>query len=160
VCTHPIDPMNILFLCCTHGNGHTKTHDVVCDLLLPLHKMLTFMWDENNYSISFSHVQLLLLINQHCVRQKWNSHPCWCCHCWLNTYKSISLILHNSNIYYLQCSSSQKKWTITTNIPSPFNNWSIWMSTQTSRCVLIWLCQYHLKPQKAKKPSSFCFDLF
>jgi hypothetical protein len=74
VCTHPIDLMNIHLLCCTHGNGCTRTHDTICDPLLPLHKMLTFIWHENNYSTSFNYVQLLLLINQQCAHQKWNSY--------------------------------------------------------------------------------------
>ncbi len=29
VCTHPIDPMGIHFLCCAHGNECTWTHDVI-----------------------------------------------------------------------------------------------------------------------------------
>ncbi len=30
---------------------------------------------------SFSYIQLLLLMNQHCTYQKWHSHPNQCCHC-------------------------------------------------------------------------------
>ncbi len=34
VCTHPIDPIGIDLLHCTHGNDeHTKTHDVICDTI-------------------------------------------------------------------------------------------------------------------------------
>jgi hypothetical protein len=29
--------------------------------------------------VSFSHTQLLLLTNWHCVDQRWNLHPSWCC---------------------------------------------------------------------------------
>jgi hypothetical protein len=29
VCTHPIDPMGIHFLCCAHGNECMGTHDVI-----------------------------------------------------------------------------------------------------------------------------------
>ncbi len=31
VCTHPIDPMGIHLLCCTHGNEHKRTLHVICD---------------------------------------------------------------------------------------------------------------------------------
>jgi len=31
VCTHPIDPMGIHFLCCVHGNECTRTHDAIHD---------------------------------------------------------------------------------------------------------------------------------
>jgi len=31
VCTHPINPMGIHILCCTHGNEHTRTHDAIHD---------------------------------------------------------------------------------------------------------------------------------
>jgi hypothetical protein len=31
VCTHPIDPMGVHFLCCVHGNKHTRTHDAIHD---------------------------------------------------------------------------------------------------------------------------------
>jgi hypothetical protein len=41
VCTHPIDRMNIHFLCCVHGNELTKTHDTIC------HSFATITWDVN-----------------------------------------------------------------------------------------------------------------
>jgi hypothetical protein len=31
VCTHPIGPMGVHFLCCVHGNKHTRTHDAIHD---------------------------------------------------------------------------------------------------------------------------------
>jgi hypothetical protein len=31
MCTHPLDPMGIHLLHCTHGNEQTTTHDVVRD---------------------------------------------------------------------------------------------------------------------------------
>jgi hypothetical protein len=31
--------------------------------------------------VSFNHVQLLLLMGQHCVHQRWHSHLNWRCHC-------------------------------------------------------------------------------
>jgi hypothetical protein len=80
--------------------------------------------------ISFNHIQLLSLMNQHCVYQRWHSHLNRCCHCRPNVSKFISLILHNSKICRLWCSSSQGKDLLqpTTHwlIP-PFSNWSIWL---------------------------------
>ncbi len=35
-CAHPINPMGIHFLCCVHGNEHTRTHDVVCDIFVTI----------------------------------------------------------------------------------------------------------------------------
>ncbi len=59
--------------------------------------------------ISFNHIQFLLLMNQHCVHQKWHSHFSWHCHYQPNISKFTSPILHNSRIHYLQCGSSQRK---------------------------------------------------
>jgi hypothetical protein len=42
----------------------------------------------------------------------------------------------------------------------PFNNWNIWMFTQTCGCVFTQLCQCHYELEKATKPSSLCFDNF
>jgi hypothetical protein len=36
VCTHPINPMGIHFLCCVHGNERTRTHDVICDTFVAI----------------------------------------------------------------------------------------------------------------------------
>jgi hypothetical protein len=36
VCTHPINPMGIHFLCCVHGNKHIKTHDAICDTFVAI----------------------------------------------------------------------------------------------------------------------------
>jgi hypothetical protein len=33
VCTHPINPMGIYLLCCTHNNKHIRTHDVVFPMI-------------------------------------------------------------------------------------------------------------------------------
>jgi hypothetical protein len=41
--------MGIHFLRCIHGSKHIMTHDVVREILLPLHQMLAFTWEENNY---------------------------------------------------------------------------------------------------------------
>ncbi len=87
----------------------------------------------------------------------------WCCHWQLDLNIFISLILHNSRICYLQCNSSQKKklsW-LTTHWSIPFfNNWNIWIFTQSSWCAFARLCQCHLELEKAKWPLSFCFGYF
>jgi hypothetical protein len=69
-----------------------------------------------------------------------------------------SSILHNSRISCLVCSSSQGKelsqLTPRWSIP-PLSNWSIWLLTQTCRCVFTWLCQCHSELERDKRPSSF-----
>jgi hypothetical protein len=80
----------------------------------------------------FNRIQLLLLMNWHCAYQIWHSHLNQHCHCWPNASGFTSLILHNSRICYIGCSSSQGKellqlrphWSI-----FPFSNWGIWFLT-------------------------------
>jgi hypothetical protein len=36
VCTHPINPINIHFLCCGHGNKRIGTHDAFCDTFVTI----------------------------------------------------------------------------------------------------------------------------
>ncbi len=113
--------------------------------------------------VSFNHVQFLLLMNRHCVHQRWHLHLGWCYHCRPNVSGFTSLILCNSRIWCLQCGSSQKNelsWSAPHWSIRPFNNWSIWMFTQTSWCVLTWLCQCHFELEMAKGLSSFCFGYF
>jgi len=113
--------------------------------------------------VSFNHIQLLSLTNQHCAYQRWHSHFNRCCHCQPNTSGFTFLILCNSRICYLWCSSSQGKellqptphWSI-----PPLNNWGIWSLTQTCQCVFIWLCQCHLELERDKMPSSFYLSHF
>jgi len=83
---------------------------------------------------SFNHVQLLLLTNQHCAKQKWNLHLSWCCHYWPNANEFISLILCNLRIWCLQCSSRQRMelWWSTPHWSIPLSStWGIWVFTQT-----------------------------
>jgi hypothetical protein len=73
------------------------------------------------------------------------------------------LILCNSRIWCLQCGLSQKNelsWSAPHWSIHPFNNWNIWMFTETSWCVLTWLCQCHLELEMAKGLFSFCFGYF
>jgi len=56
---------------------------------------------------SFNHIQLLLSTTWHCAYQRWHSHFNRHCHYRPNTNEFISLILCNSRICCLQCSSSQ-----------------------------------------------------
>jgi hypothetical protein len=108
--------------------------------------------------ISFNHIQLLSLTNQHCVYQKWHLNLNRCCHCWPNTSKFTSPILCNYKICCLWCNSSQRKelsqptprWSI-----PPLSNWNIWLFTQTCQCVFTGLCQCHVELEGTKRPSSF-----
>lgn len=36
MCTYPIDPICIHFLCCVHGNEHIRIHDVVCNTFVTI----------------------------------------------------------------------------------------------------------------------------
>jgi hypothetical protein len=49
--------------------------------LLPLHKMLASTRDKNNFMRFLQYIQILSLTSQHCVYQRWHSHPNRCCHC-------------------------------------------------------------------------------
>jgi hypothetical protein len=112
---------------------------------------------------SFNHIPLLLSMNWHCVHQRWNLNPSWCCHCRSNTNGFISSILYNLRICCLPSNSSQKKelsrptphWSFI-----PYSNWGVWMFKQTSWCVFIWLCQCHVELQRAKGPSYFYLSYF
>jgi hypothetical protein len=131
--------------------------------LPPLRKMLVSTWDENNYicflqshstpfvnKLTLCLPKLAFALSQHY-------------HCWPNTNGFISPILHNSKICCLQCNLSQAKellqltphWSI-----PPLSNWSIWLLTQTCRCVFTQLCQCHLEFKRDKKPSSFYLGHF
>jgi len=108
--THPIDVIGVHFLCCTHDNELIGTHDEVCDTFV------TFAWDVWNpcgtrtiTHTSFNNVPLLSSMSWHCVHQRWNSHPSWCCHCWSNTNGFTLPILCNLKICCLQSNSSQRK---------------------------------------------------
>jgi hypothetical protein len=109
--------------------------------LLPLHEMLVSTWEQLHFS--FNHIQLLWSMSQHCVYQRWHSHLSQRCHCWPNASGFTSLILQNSRICCIGCSSSQGKelsqLTPHCSIP-PLSNWSIWFLTQTCRCVFTRMC--------------------
>jgi len=47
VCTHPIDPMDIHFLCYVHGNKRIGTHDAICDTFIVIARDVGFhVWQE------------------------------------------------------------------------------------------------------------------
>jgi hypothetical protein len=56
VCTHPIDPMGIHFLCCVQGNECTKTHDAIRDTFVIIVR-------------TFNHIQFLLSMSRLCAYQ-------------------------------------------------------------------------------------------
>jgi hypothetical protein len=110
VCTHPIDPMGIHLLHCTHGNEHMRIHDGIHDAFVIIAWNVRFHvgWKQLHSfflnTFNFSHWQ-----NQHCAYQKWNLHPSWHCHCQPNMSGFISPILCNLWICYLWYDSNQKK---------------------------------------------------
>ncbi len=76
--------------------------------------------------------------------------------------KFTSPISHHLRICCPWCNSSQKKellWRTPHRSILPSSNWSIWMFTQTCRCVLTRVCQCYLEPKKVKKlsPSYLCY---
>jgi hypothetical protein len=85
----------------------------------------------------------------------------------------LSLLTQHEQIYFpnltqfkdccLQCDSNQRKelsWLTPQWSIFPFNNWNLWMFTQTSWCVFTQLCQCHLELERVLKPSFFCFGYF
>jgi hypothetical protein len=64
--------------------------------------------------------------------QRWHSHLNQRCHCRPNANGFTSLILRNSRICYIGCSSSQRTEPLqpTPNRSNPpFSNWGIWLFT-------------------------------
>jgi hypothetical protein len=107
MCTHPVDLMGIHLLHCVHDNEHTNP---LCSLWhLCCH--CTGCWlpprVRTTTCASFKHIQFLSSMSWHCAHQIWHSHLSWCCHCWPNTSKFISLILHHPRICCFWCGSSQ-----------------------------------------------------
>jgi len=92
-----------------------------------------------------------------------HSHLSRCCHCQPNTNGFTSLIVRISRICSIKCNSSQGK-ELSQPTPHqsilPFNNWNIWLFTQTCQCVFTWLCQCHLELERDKRPSSFYLGHF
>ncbi len=112
---------------------------------------------------SFNHIQFLLLMNRHCVYQRWHSHLSQRCHCQPNSSGFTSPILHNSRTCRLWCNSSQRKelsqWTPHWSI-RPLNNWSIWLLTQTCWYDFTQLHRCHLELERARRSSHFYLDHF
>jgi hypothetical protein len=71
---HPIDYVGIHLLHCMYYNVCIRTQDVVHDILLPLRKMLASSGMKTTICTSLNHVQFLMLMSEHCVDQRWNSH--------------------------------------------------------------------------------------
>ncbi len=113
--------------------------------------------------VSFKHVQLLPLTNQHCVHQRSYSHLSRHSHCQPNKNGFIFPILCHPRICCFQCGSSQRtellqptpRWSI-----PPLSNRGIWMSTLASGHVFTQLCQCHLEFKRTRTPSFFCLGYF
>jgi hypothetical protein len=59
--------MGINFLCCVHGNEHTKTHDAICDAFVAIAQ--DACGTRTITCASFNHIQLPLLTSQHYAYQ-------------------------------------------------------------------------------------------
>ncbi len=133
VCTHFIDPMGIHFLCCVHGNKHTRTHDAICDTFAAIAWDVGFPRETRTITCAcFNHIQFLSLANRHCAYQRWHLHLNRHCHYRPNTNKFTSPILCNSRICYIRYNSSQGK-ELSQSTPHwsslPLSNWGIWLLT-------------------------------
>jgi len=116
--------------------------------------------------VSFSHTQLLLLTNWHCVDQRWNLHLSWYYivivdpmlvdlfpwSCITQRFVASNVTQTKENLELLY---STPHWSIL-----PFSNLDIWISKQPCWCVLTWLCQCHLELQKGQKALLFLSWLF
>ncbi len=164
MCTHPIDPMGIHLLCYTHGNECIATHDVICDTFVAIARDVGFHVGQEQLhallstTFNSSHQQVDIVFNKDGIRTL------------------VDIFIANPTQAYLlprscttqrfvclRCSSSQGKellqltphWSIL-----PFNNWSIWLLTQTCWWIFTRLCQCHLELERARRPSSFYLGHF
>jgi hypothetical protein len=132
ICTHPIDLMGIHLLRYVHDNEHTNPLCSSWHLCCHCTGCWLPRWVRTTTCVSFKHIQLLSLMNWHCVHQIWHSHLSWCYHCWPNTSKFTFPILNHLRICCFRCGSSQRtKLSRPTPYHSifPLSNGGIWMST-------------------------------
>jgi hypothetical protein len=156
--------MGIQLLCCAHNNEHTRNHDAIRDTFVAIAQDTNFHvgWKQLHAFPSTTFNSFCRRVNIVLTKDE------------IYTYTNVvivdpthvnlfPLILHNSKLCYLWCNSSQRK-KLSQLTPHwiffPFNNWNIWMFTQTSWFVLTWVCQCYLEPKSAKGPSPFCFGYF
>jgi len=129
VCTHPINPMGIHFLCCVHANKLTWTHDVIHYTFVAIMKDVGFHVGQeqlhalpsNTFNFSCQWIDIVLtkddirtLVDLSLPTQHVN--------------KFISLILRHPRICYFWCGSSQKRSYCDQSI-LPLSSEGIWMST-------------------------------
>jgi hypothetical protein len=121
MCTHPIDPMGIHFLCCFHGNEHTWTHDAISPHLCCHCVKCWFPCGmKTTTCASFNHVQLLLLMNWHCVHQIQHSHLSRHYHYQPNTSGFTSLIFATQRFVTFDVVQAKEK-----SYHDQTSNWSI-----------------------------------
>jgi hypothetical protein len=109
ICKHPIDFMGVHLLCCTHDNECIRTHDAICDTFVVIVQNFGFYMGWKQLMCFFQSFLTPFIKKSTLCPPKMNLHLDWCCHCWLNVRRFISLILHNSRICYLWCNSKQRK---------------------------------------------------
>jgi hypothetical protein len=160
MCTHPIDVTSFHLLCCAHGNERMSTHDVVHDTFVAiawdanfnvgqeqLHPFfsITFHSFRQRVDVVFTKNGICILIDVVIANLTWVDLFCWSC----ATRRFIASKVIQA-----------KKRAIAIGTPLIISVWSIWMFKQTSWCVLTWLCQCHVKLQRARGPSYFCLGYF
>jgi hypothetical protein len=163
VCTHVIDPMSIHFLCCAHDNEHTRTYDAIRNTFVAttqdanfhmgqkqLHVILSTTFNSSHQwvDIVFTKGAICTLINIVIVNPtQIDLFPRSC--------TTQGLVASNATRAKEKNYCNQHL----TDIPF-FNNWTIWLFTQTCRCVFTWLCHCHLELERARGPSSFYLGHF
>jgi len=137
-----------------------STHDVVHDIFVAiawdanfnvgqeqLHPFfsITFHSFRQRVDVVFTKNGICILIDVVIANLTWMDLFCWSC----ATRRFIASKVIQT-----------KKRAIAINTPLIISIWSIWMFKQTSWCVLTWLCQCHVKLQRARGPSYFCLGYF
>jgi hypothetical protein len=136
VCTHLIGSIGIHFhfLCCTHGNKCTKTHDAVHNTFVAiaqdvgfhvgrkqLHALLSTVFNFSRWWINI----VFIKDDIHTLANVIILTPC---------EKTYFLDIEQLKVCYLWCHSSFKKELLQLTFHQsilPFKNWGIWMSIKT-----------------------------
>jgi len=158
VCTHPstlwVSTFYIMLMA-------TSTQEPMMKFTIPLlslRKMLASIWDENN-DMRFEQL--------HALPSTMFNYSRW----WIDivlTKNGIHtlanvIIVDPTQAYLFPRSCTTQKFVASNAIQAkernqhpidqlrPFNNWSIWMSTQIGWCVFTRLCQCHLELERARR---------
>ncbi len=91
VCTHPINPLDIHLLWCSHGNEFIETHDIIHDIIAFIAKEvgLHVVHDQLHIVPSSIHLDAMLTLSL----QGWGSNPCRHCYCWFHMFISFGMCI-------------------------------------------------------------------